>query len=546
MADKSYDAVVIGGGHHGTIIAPYLAKAGMEVGVFERLDHLGGGAVTEDGPAPGFRMNFCANWTRFYSHPAYKEFNLRDEGLEYVFPDTNEAIAFDDETAYVSYPAFPVVNPKTGETKFSEENVQKTYEQIVRFSKADAETYLLLTEVYKEKWRPAFGRYRYSLPTPWGTPDVLEELLSDPKSWLDPSMQFMTCKQIAHYFFESPELRILTLRGFLTSGGIFPDDVPGIGMIIANLHLVVGWEPAAVAKGATQAITDALVSAGEKLGIEYFINSEVDKVIIENGKAKGIRLTDGTEVTARQLVVGDIGTPQMFARLIEEKHINSEMKRRLDTNLYDRGHVFWGTLALHELPQYKAAKDNPDINATTRTYWAPNDLEFMENKYMHEIFLLGMGSKFFCLTAPDSIWDPTRVPEGKHTVLFEEYSCPLSFFSRREWRQLAGEFLESLIQQWMKYAPNMTKDNIIGSRVITPVDLQETHLDMKDGSWCEGSMAASQSGRFRGQPGGFRTFIENLYMCSSAIVGGGGIGRGSSFNCYQAIAEDFGLPRPKH
>jgi len=39
MADKSYDAVVIGGGHHGTIIAPYLAKAGLKVGVFERLDH---------------------------------------------------------------------------------------------------------------------------------------------------------------------------------------------------------------------------------------------------------------------------------------------------------------------------------------------------------------------------------------------------------------------------------------------------------------------------------------------------------------------------
>jgi phytoene dehydrogenase-like protein len=109
MADASFDAVVIGGGHHGTIIAPYLAKAGLTVGVYERLDHMGGGAVTEDGPAPGFRMNFCANWTRFYGHPAYKEFNLRDEGLKYVFPETNEAIAFDDGASYVSYPAFSVL-----------------------------------------------------------------------------------------------------------------------------------------------------------------------------------------------------------------------------------------------------------------------------------------------------------------------------------------------------------------------------------------------------------------------------------------------------
>ena len=101
-------------------------------------------------PAPGFRGNFCAHFTRFYGHPAYKEFNLRDEGLEYVFPDTNEAIIFDDETSYVSYAAFPVVNPKTGETKYSEENVKKTYDQIARFSKPDAEAYLDLTEKYRE------------------------------------------------------------------------------------------------------------------------------------------------------------------------------------------------------------------------------------------------------------------------------------------------------------------------------------------------------------------------------------------------------------
>ena len=34
MADKSYDAIVMGGGHHGTTIAPYLAKAGSFGGRF--------------------------------------------------------------------------------------------------------------------------------------------------------------------------------------------------------------------------------------------------------------------------------------------------------------------------------------------------------------------------------------------------------------------------------------------------------------------------------------------------------------------------------
>ena len=62
MYKKSYDALIFGGGHHGTILAVYLAKAGMSVGVFERTDRLGGGAVTEVGPVPGFKQDFCAHY----------------------------------------------------------------------------------------------------------------------------------------------------------------------------------------------------------------------------------------------------------------------------------------------------------------------------------------------------------------------------------------------------------------------------------------------------------------------------------------------------
>ena len=200
---------------------------------------------------------------------------------------------------------------------------------------------------------------------------------------------------------------------------------------------------------------------------------------------------------------------------------------------------------MHELPQYKAAKDNPDINSTPRTYWAPKDLTFMEDKYMHEIFLLGMPSKFFCLTAPDSIWDPTRAPEGKHGRMWR--STPvLPIFLQEGVAQHADEFIDSMIEQWLKYRPQYDQRQYHRIRTITPIDIQDTHLDMREGSWCEGNMADLRAARFRGLPGGFRTFINNLYMCSSGVCRGGGIGRGSSYNCYQVIAEDFELPRPKY
>jgi beta-carotene ketolase (CrtO type) len=546
MADKVYDAIIIGGGHHGTTIAPYLAKAGMKVGVFERLDHLGGGAITEDLPSPGFRGNFCAHFTRFYGHPAYKEFNLRDEGLEYTFPDTNEAIIFDDESSYVAYAAFTVVDPQTGRTEFNEENVRKTYDQIMQFSKTDAQTYLDLTEKYRDKWRPRYGKYRYSPPPPWGVPDPLEELFDDPTSGLELPMQFMTCKQLARYFFESDELRILTERGFCTSWGCFPDDVPGIYIAISTIHLTLGWEPAAIVKGGTQSITDALVSAGKKRGAEYFINSEVQKILMDNGKATGVQLMDGTEIEAKQLVVSDNASPQLFLRLIGEDRITDTMKRKARVYQFDRGELLWGTVGVHELPNYKAAKSNPDVNATPRTYFAPKDLAFFEDKYQHEIFLGGMPSKMFILTAPDSIWDRTRVPEGKNSLHVEEFTCPARIFSRREWKQLTEEFVNVLFEVWAEYAPNMTKDNLIVDRITNPADIQDTHLDMKEGGWCEGNNSGVQNGRFRGIPGGYRTPFKNLYQCSSGVYGGPGIGRGSSYNCYKVIAEDLGLPAPQY
>ncbi|MFN3534737.1 MAG: phytoene desaturase family protein, partial [Desulfatiglandales bacterium] len=375
----------------------------------------------------------------------------------------------------------------------------------------------------------------------------LEELLIDPKSGLIPELQYMTCKQVARYFFESDELRILTLRGFLTSWGCFPSDVPGIATILATIHLTLGWEPAAIAKGGTQAITDALVSAGKKLGVEYHINSEVTKILIENGRAKGVRLADGREIEAKQLVVSDNASPQLFFRLVGEDNIDQELKRKVRTYTFDRsGQLFWGDVALHELPNYKASKNNPDVNRTPRTYWAPKDLAFMEDKYLHEIMLVGMPSKIFCLTAPDSIWDPTRAPAGKHSVLVEEFTCPARLFSRKEWDQLKEQFLEECLEQWRHYAPNMTRENVIAEGLTTPADIRDTHLDMGEGGWCEGDCSAVQSGRFRGMLRGYRTPFKNLYICSSGSPGGPGIGRGSSYNCYKTIAQDMGLPMPKY
>src|SRR2546427_276228 len=56
---RSYDAIVVGGGHNGLVCAAYLAKAGKRVAVLERRELVGGASVTES-PWPGYRVSTAA------------------------------------------------------------------------------------------------------------------------------------------------------------------------------------------------------------------------------------------------------------------------------------------------------------------------------------------------------------------------------------------------------------------------------------------------------------------------------------------------------
>jgi len=544
MGDTSYDAIVVGGGQHGLITACYLQRAGLKTGIFELQTKLGGAITSEGGPVPGFRLNPGANWTRFYGHPTYQDFNLREKGLEYIFPDESEAMIFDNDTCLMGYSAMKVVDPVTGKTELSNENLQKTLNEISRFSKRDADTAEELFRRYTEKWKSAMGMYRFSPPVAWGKKNELEKLCDDPKDGFDPIYQFMTSQQLAYDLFESEELRTLFIRAAMTSFGGAPDDVIGLHGFVHAIGLVLSWEPAAIAKGGSQKITDALQQAFTEMGGEFFVRSEVVKLLIKNRKAAGIRLKDGTEVEAKRLVVSNLSALQTI-ELIGEDNLESKIVRRVKNIRYNRHTVIWALFAMHELPVYKAASFNPDCGPQPRLYVGPRNADYMANQYLSEIMVNGISSKLFMFMGPDTIWDPSRAPDGKHLIGVEEFSAPTRFFTASQWQVLRKKFEDAIIDQWQIYAPNMTRDNIIGCRVITPYDIELRRPNMHQGSIACGDMIASQMDRFRPTPelSGYKTPIKNFYLCSSAAHNGVGTGRGSSYNCFQIISKDFGLDK---
>jgi phytoene dehydrogenase-like protein len=490
-------------------------------------------------------MNHCSHWTRFYSHPAYRDFALREHGLQYVFPEENEGMIFDDGTSFVGYSAARVVDTTTGRTDRSEENIRRTHDQIARFSQRDAETYLALLDVYERHWKQAFRRHRFGVPPPWGTPDPLEELLDVPGSRIEPVHQFMTMRQLAQDFFESPELQILFMRASTTSTGCFADDVPGLQGLVHCLPLTLSFEPAAIAVGGSQAITDALATAGRQLGVTYETASEVDRITVSGDRATGVELADGGRIEA-DMVVSDVGLAQTVLRLLRDVDSAERLRRRIRNIHYDRGQLLWANFAIHEPPRYLAESDNPGVGSQPRLYWGAKDLDYLHLRYQPEIFVGGFARRPYVLCSVDSLWDPTRAPEGSHIVGVEEFAAPRRLFASAEWREIAERFTDNLLREWARYAPNMTRDNLIASRVYTPDDIQRERPNMIEGGYSTGSTIASQIGRFRPIPDqtGYRVLLDNVFDCSANLHSGPGIGRGSSYNCFREIAQALHLEQP--
>jgi len=540
VAASRYDAVVVGGGHHSTIIAPYLARAGMSVAVFEASGRLGGAALSGPGPARGYTMNHYSHWTRFYSHPAYRDFDLRAEGLHYVFPEGNEAMVFDDGTAFVGWSASRVVD-ESGRQQPWDEGLRRTEAAIRRFSGVDADTYLRFHDAYVKEWKAAFGRHRFTAPTPWSTPDPLEALMRD-GGVIEPVHQFMSVRQLAYDFFESDELRTLFMRAATTSTGAFPDDVIGLQGLVHVLALTLSLEPAAIAVGGTGAVTDALVSAGRRRGVEYYMHEPVAAIVRSGTRATGIRLASGSFVAA-DLVVSGLGAPQTLLELLPDLPLPQRVGHRLRNIHFDRGQLIWMNVAVHELPDYSAANSDAAVGEQPRLYWGPKDPDWLATRYQAEIMTKGYSSRSFAFSSADTIWDPSRAPAGEHLVGLEEFTAPLRLFDRDDWKRIEQEAVDTILEQWQRYAPDLTRENVASIHVAMPRDIFATHPDMAEGGYSQGSTIASQLGRFRPIPelSSYRSVLENLYMCSSSMHSGSGIGRGSSLNCWRAIAADLGL-----
>jgi phytoene dehydrogenase-like protein len=192
-------------------------------------------------------------------------------------------------------------------------------------------------------------------------------------------------------------------------------------------------------------------------------------------------------------------------------------------------------LALSEEPRFRGMPEDADPNRRSLATLVPT-LEAAER--MYDTAKWG--------DIPDDLWvdcvvasnvDPTLAPEGTHVMTCFVQYVP---YALREgtWDERRDAFSDRVIAKIGEYAPNVP-GAITGMKVLTPLDLERTY-GLTEGNIFHGDLNIEQLFFMRPVPGwaGFRTPVEDLYLCGAGVHPGGGVTGAPGYGAAQRVLKD--------
>ena len=513
MTQKHFDAVIVGGGHNGLVCAFYLANAGLKVKVLERRNIVGGAAVTEEF-YPGFK-NSTASYTVSLLNPSViKDMELKENGLEIIKRPISNFLPISDSEFL-----------KVGGS------LEATQKQFRKFSNHDAE---ILPEYYRRIENVADVLRDLTTKTPLNlkggylniaktifdlvpiarkTNELQEDLFN---------LFTKSAKDFLDSWFENDHIK--ACFGFDSIVGNYASpETPGSAYVL--LHHVFGevdgekgaWGHAV---GGMGSITQIMKDVCENKGVEISTNSSVEKIIIENNKAKGVILEDGSKILSDR-VVSNLNPKLLFQRLVSENDVDPEYLRKILNYKCGSG-TFRMNVALSELPDFKCLPGK-DISEHHKSgiVIAPS-LSYMDQAYTDAKQFGWSRNPIVEMLIPSTV-DSSLAPEGKHVAsLFCQQFAP-KLPENKSWHDEKENAANTIIETVNSFAPNF-KESILGKSILSPLDLEEK-LGLLGGDIMHGVMSLDQMWAARPvfNYGDYKTPVKNLFLCGSGTHPGGGV-----------------------
>ena len=480
------DAVVIGAGHNGLVAAAYLARAGLEVEVFERREVVGGACVTEE-LWPGVRASPGAYTLSLLRAEIMRDLDLAAHGLRV---DVHEPYLFSP---------FP-----DGRKVVTWSSRKRTHDQLERdWSRADADAY-------------AYWSARRDRAAERARPLLLEP--PDRRRWLDAIGAGLLDGSIADDLAGSPSQQVRV--PFAIQGLIGTLAGPGDrGTAFVSFYHDLGeaaGPPGAwgYARGGMGAVTAALRSAAEAAGARVQIEAPVERVVIEDGRATGVVLGDGRELRAGAVLsnADPVRTAALAGLPAPE-------------GWRQQGPVVKVMLLLDGLPDFPAWPGPDPWAGTIDVGFTLADLEAAVADARAGSPAKRPWIEAACQTAAD----PTLAPEGKHVLSMFCQCFPADTD--------AGAAADVAIARFAEICPGLP-DRIVDRLALGPREL-EARFGITGGHIFHGEMLGDQllERRFRARRFGG---VEGLYLAGSGAHPGGAVTGAPGHLAAQAVVEDRG------
>ena len=482
------DAVVIGSGPNGLAAAIRLAEVGREVLVLEAQDAPGGAVRTEELTLPGFRHDtFSAVYPATAASPVFARMPLADHGLEWVHPEACFAHPFEDGRAGVLH-----------------HDLDATVASLNGLHLGDGDRYGAWAQPLLER----FGAIRRTMLAgfpPVGGPLELLARGGPPLAlaWL--GLLPVSAEHLGRKLFDGSQARAWFY------GPSMHGDVPprrrGGAIAAAYLDLMghaVGWPSP---RGGSQAITDALVAHLRSLGGEVRTGARVVAVDSSAGRVTGVRTAD--ERVAARTVVADV-LPHALARLA------GDALPGWYASLLKRFRMGPSTVKVDWALDGPIPWTNADARRAGTIHVGGDEDVFLASIDQAQDAL---PERPFQLLGQQSVADPTRAPEGKHTAwsythgpgAYPHWECDLDLHVAR---------MEAEVE---RYAPGF-RDRILARHVLGPADLQRRDENLVRGDVGAGSYVLRQA-VFRPVPSltPYSTPLRGLFLGSAAAFPGGAV-----------------------
>jgi phytoene dehydrogenase-like protein len=455
----SYDAIVVGSGPNGLAAAITLAQAGRSVLVFEAKETIGGGSRSQELTLPGFMHDVCsAIHPLGLGSPFMRSLPLERYGLQWIHPSAPLAHALDIGTCVV---------------------LERSVEDTSAALDPDA-------AAYRRFMIPLVAHWDIIAATVLGPPSTA--LLSHPFALAPFGLRAIrSAAALAQSLFKGERARALFAG--LCAHSMMPLEQPptaGFGIMLQMAGHAIGWP---MPRGGAQKIVDAMAAHLRSLGGEIITGTEVT-TLDTLPPARAILC----DVTPRQLLaIASQRLPNAYRRQLQHYRYGPGIFK-IDYAL--DGPIPWGAPECARAGTVHIGGALPEVAAA----------EYAVSKGEHP-------EKPFVLVAQQSLFDPTRAPQGKHTLWAYCHVPNGSTFDM-------SDRIEAQIE---RFAPGF-RDCILARHKMNSVEIEQYNANFIGGDINGGVQDLWQfftRPTIRLVP--YSTPVRGLYICSSSTPPGGGV-----------------------